>query len=419
MKQSALRLLCSFMVLFLFAETGSAQGPSIQDAPARGEKRTGFLEEGKILLDVRARYEWADQDALDASNAGTIRTRLGYQTADFRGFSGLIEMENTIAIDENGYDAYPGIQGKPGHTLIADPRNMELNRLHVSYTGSLGNLAAGRQRIILDNARFIGNVGWRQNEQTYDAITLLNKSLKNFSVYYGYLDQANRIFGENADLQTQRHFEMDTHLINLLYDGCPFGKIAGYAYLIKVENAPANSGDTFGAYFDGAYKLPTELTLSYRAEYALQKDNSGSPDGSSFDLDYYHLILGMTWKRINVGAGYESLDGDGLRGLGTPLATLHKFNGWADVFLNTPNTGLEDYYASTEVSFKNNIVLGVVFHSFEARKGGADYGEEYDLIGAWTINKHFKLTAKYADFNGDSTSFGDVQKFWMQLEMTY
>ena len=37
---------------------------------------------------------------------------------------------------------------------------------------------------------------------------------------------------------------------------------------------------------------------------------------------------------------------DGMYGFSTPLATLHKFNGWSDQFLTTPKEGLVDLYAS-------------------------------------------------------------------------
>ena len=35
----------------------------------------------------------------------------------------------------------------------------------------------------------------------------------------------------------------------------------------------------------------------------------------------------------------------------TPLATLHKFDGWADLFLTTPNKGLQDLYAGAAYRF--------------------------------------------------------------------
>jgi hypothetical protein len=59
----------------------------------------------------------------------------------------------------------------------------------------------------------------------------------------------------------------------------------------------------------------------------------------------------------------------------TPLATLHKFNGWADKFLVTPLEGLSDLY------FTAGGLIGPVkglatFHLFTAAEGGEELGHE-------------------------------------------
>ena len=110
--------LCCMSIL-ISTKTVIAEDASADDSHGWVENLADFLGEGKFLLNLRTRYEYADQEGLDVSNAGTVRTRLGYQTADFKGFSGLIEMENTIAIDENGYDGYPGAQGKSSHEKMS------------------------------------------------------------------------------------------------------------------------------------------------------------------------------------------------------------------------------------------------------------------------------------------------------------
>ena len=128
-------------------------------------------EYGKTLVNMRWRFEKVDQEGINNADAVTIRTRLGYQTPTFFGFSGLVEMENTIPFNSGTYTA-PGVTSN-NRAVIADPRNTELNRAQLSYTGLSDNtFVLGRQRIILDNWRFIGNVGWRQNEQPFDSITL-------------------------------------------------------------------------------------------------------------------------------------------------------------------------------------------------------------------------------------------------------
>ena len=53
----------------------------------------------------------------------------------------------------------------------------------------------------------------------------------------------------------------------------------------------------------------------------------------------------MEAKGWRIGGGYEVLgadDGAALTSFQTPLATLHKFQGWADKFLTTPPNGIRE-----------------------------------------------------------------------------
>ena len=125
---------------------------------------------GTVKLDMRARWEHADMDGLRPSNAATLRTRLGYATQSWEGLSLYGELENIAVADRDAY--YDGIPPNVrGRTLIADPPDTQVNQAYLMFNRPdwLGLKAiGGRQRILLDDARFIGNVGWRQNEQTYD-----------------------------------------------------------------------------------------------------------------------------------------------------------------------------------------------------------------------------------------------------------
>ena len=41
-------------------------------------------------------------------------------------------------------------------------------------------------------------------------------------------------------------------------------------------------------------------------------------------------------------------------------------------------------------------MLKAVYHQFEAENSGMDYGDEFDFLAIWKIDKHFKLLVKYA-----------------------
>ncbi len=379
-------------------------------APAKAGTFTEALTAGKAEVNMRLRYERVEQNnALKDADGLTLRTRLGYGSADYRGLRAYLEMENTSSLIED-FNSGPGGNGKSSYSVIADPDNSEVNQAYVSYSGIPdAHLKIGRQRMIWDNARFLGNVGWRQNEQTYDAVDFTNTTVPHLSLNYAYIDKVRNIFGADAD--------MSNHLIHASFDGLDFAALTLYGYFLEYNASSglrANSNRTLGGFIDGDYGAGSTRLL-YRAEYARQSDYA---DGNNaIDADYYHFILGGTAKGISVKFGYELLGADSFSGFETPLATKHAFNGWADIFLNTPVDGLQDRYLSVGGKFKGFKLLGV-YHDFRADKGGADYGSEIDLLAIKKFTKHYSAGIKYARYNADDFSV-DNDKFWLWAELKF
>jgi len=417
-------------VASVFAEVPSSTPPA---APASGVESffNGTLPEaftkGKFNVNVRARYEFVDQDNLPQdSNAGTIRTRFGFTTAPISGFQAMIEAENITALGgDNSYNA-AGSNGQPGRPVVADPETTEINQVWLGYTcTNIVSAKLGRQRIALDNHRFVGDVGWRQNMQTYDAVGATVTPAKDLNLYYGYVWQVNRVFGDVSGLPpANTDFESDSHLISASFSGCEFGKVTGYGYLLDLENdlGFGNSCATYGLSFVGSAPVSEKVKLDYRAEYALQSDYADAP--VAYDADYYTLELAANVKPLVFGAGYEVLGSDNGVGFKTPLATLHAFNGWADIFLNTPALGLQDLYGFAQVTLPAEIPLRAVYHKFDSDAGSADYGQEVDLIASKKFGKNWTALVKYAYYMGEDPVSGlpvdtDVQKFWAQVEFNF
>jgi hypothetical protein len=109
----------------------------------------------------------------------------------------------------------------------------------------------------------------------------------------------------------------------------------------------------------------------------------------------------------------------GRTGFSTPLATLHAFNGWADVFLNTPAAGLQDLYAFAQVTLPGAFPLRFVYHKFDADSGSGDFGQEFDVLLSRKLGKHWTALAKYAYYDAEDLPYTDVHKFWLQLEFNY
>lgn len=371
----------------------------------------------KPLLDARIRYENVDQPSLDA-DALTFRLRAGVE-ASLGHFSLLAEGEGTAAL-VNNYNAFPFAlpgeeQWRPDHSVIADPMNLELNRLQLQYKKDKTTLTLGRQRINIDDQRWVGSVGWRQNEQTFDAIRG-EASVGPVAADLTYAINQRTIFGTDAGPRTA----FDGHFI---FAGLSskVGPVQAkvFAYLLDYDESffLANSSQTYGFTLSTAVPLWDKAKLSLRASYARQSDYAENP--FNYAADYLSLDASTTLAGFSIAGGWEKLGSDNGRGLQTPMATLHKFNGWVDLFLTTPNTGLEDAYVSLSRKFEKVKALPglnavVAFHQFDSDDGDLEYGTEWDASVGFKLGRAAFL-AKFADFNAND--FGvDTRKIWLQAE---
>ena len=405
-------LLAATALLFL---SSAAAAQSSASAAETGNAKVGIAI--RPILEARARYEAVEAATLEA-DALTIRVRAGAE-ATFSRWSLLAEGEATAAPVKD-YNAFPfplpgENQWRPQHAVIPDPENLELNRLQLQYREQGSAVTIGRQRINLDDQRWVGSVGWRQNEQTFDAVRG-EVQVGPAAVDLTYAVSQRTIFGAEAGPRTG-------------YDGdfvfggisAPFGPFEGkvFAYLIDYDEAflMANSSATYGGIIGSSMPLGGGSKLAVRASYARQSDHGENP--FDYAADYWSFEGSTALAGFAVTAGWEHLGSDNGRAVQTPLATLHKFNGWADLFLVTPAAGLEDAYVSIGRKFGRlgplaALSANLTYHRFESAFGDVYYGTE------WNASTGFKLGSvglllKYADY--DAVDFGaDTRKLWLQAE---
>ena len=117
---------------------------------------------------------------------------------------------------------------------MADPPLTRVYQAWVAYSYSNYFTAkAGDQQINLDNQRFIGDVGWRQNMQTFDAASVGSQPLKDLNLYYAYVWDVHRVFGNVEGLPAANtDFNSHSHLINISYSGWNYGQFTAYSYLL-------------------------------------------------------------------------------------------------------------------------------------------------------------------------------------------
>ena len=377
---------------------------------------TDALTSGKASVDMRLRYETVDQDTANKdADAMTLRTRLSYTTGVVDGFSATLGMEDVrVVADMDEYnDATFGEYA--AKSVIADPETTELDQAFVQYKAGAWLAKAGRQVITLDGHRFVGHVGWRQNRQTFDGLTLAFSPSKDLTLKYAYISERNRIFAEEKDVDSA------DNLFNLAYK-TSLGSLTGYAYLLTED--PAGTAvdidiDTFGLSFKGA-AMSGEMKFLYALEYADQERDVG---GVTHDADYMLVEGGVMLAGITAKLGLEVLGSDkGTYGFATPLATGHKFNGWSDQFLATPNEGLEDMYLSLSTKLAGGK-LAFIYHDFstdESTASGDDMGDEINIIYARKYGKHYSAGIKYASYSkatatvsGGGSGASDTDKLWV------
>jgi len=359
----------------------------------------GAFTEGKADIDIRMRYEAVDDGnpLTEDADAATMRTRLGFTTGNYYDLQAHADFE----VVHTGGDFNSKTNGNTGYAVVADPKVEELNQAWLAYSGIDNNVfKLGRQRVILDNARFVGNVGWRQNEQTFDALAYINSSFDDVSILLAHVGQVNTILG--GSLNT------NTNLFNVGLDKTPIGKVSAYAYSIDLDDSSANDTLTLGARLKGSAS-----DFLYTVEYAQQSDTADNT--SDLSASYTLLEAGYKIGDTKFFIADEILGSDdGAASFQTLLATKHAFNGWADKFLTTPVDGLNDLYVKAVTKVGGFKLVGV-YHDFTSDNGSTDYGTELDLLVVKPIDKNIKALVKYSDYSADTFST-DTKKIWVSLE---
>lgn len=462
-----------------------------------------LFTEGNEDFWIRYRHEDVNEDRGGTPLAGTnsaeldsIRIQAGFTTARYKGFYGRFELEASNNLNDRSLNIGDDFRVPPppavnrlneGNAIIPDNKFGEVNEAYIGWRSGTGACAnspgfcdgktsfkVGRQTIIYDNHRWVGDVIWRQNNVSMNAFRFDNSSIKNLGVSYSYVNKVKRLFGASSIFDEWK-FD-DGHLINLSYTIPQFGRFTAYGYLLDFKDNPRTpfeegtgvappfvgpvsyDSDTFGVRFVGRHEIGDSLDLLTEFEWANQDPSNDADDTPTLDFqdnDYSNIELGLRFggQRVdNIGflpvgsptyqikVGREVLEGggDGSNALQTPLATVHAFNGWADKFVGgpggsaTPVGGLED----TSVTFqvlglfgdiigKNKIV--VAYHDYEADTtfGGtsriSDYGDELNLL--WGKPNMFGVKGllgaiKYADYDADDFDV-DTKKWWLLFQYRY
>lgn len=408
MKRNTVGLLSATALLLAAAPFAAAE---------ESDTIAGALAAGKAGVNIRARYENVDQDGFsENADALNARIRLTYRSGQWKGLSVYAEYDHIFHM-VNDFNSGAGTSPNKGqYPVVADPEGSDLNELYIDYKPAEDwNIRAGRQVIIFDNQRFVGPVGWRQNEQSFDGLKLTTKAIPNTDFTYSYIGYVRRIFGQTVDAGKNN---TDIHLFHGKVSINDTWSVTPYYYYIDNQDVAGFSTGTLGARLAGGVKAG-EGKVDLIAEFATQSDAANNP--VSYDVDY--AFLSALWSMENglgLGLAYESLGSDSstLQSFRTPLATLHAFQGWADMFLSTPAAGIDDLYATVKFKAGKWNLTGV-YHDFSANTGSGDYGTELDVSAGTKLGENYGILFKGAFFSSDNISYPDTNKFWIMFTANY
>jgi len=388
-----------------------------------------FGNGGAVKFDLNYRYENVNQNNVkapplrgiplpaagqpDTANGNTLRLRLGLLSPVFYGLQGYAEYQGNLAMQED----YNSLRNNNiGNSVIADPEESELDQLWISYAGIPDTvIKGGRQVIQLDDQRFIGNVGWRQLQQTFDSALITNKSINNLTINAGYIGKAKTITATNEGLTAP--------ILNVNYKFGDYGNLVGYAYWLDFTDPDVyfKSNQSYGIRFvnsEKPKKFFEHYSFLYTAEWSIQSDYQNSP--KDYTANRWNLMGGFSAYMFSFQGAMEQLDGVGKnKAFQTPLGTNFAFQGWADQFLVTPDDGIRDVFGTVTTKLDNDsIILSGIYHNFYDDTGNIHYGKEWDFRAIKKFGKHYSLLAQYAYYDADQYNT-DTQKIWLQANVNF
>jgi len=369
----------------------------------QADSLTNAITGGTVSLDLRPRYEFLSQAGKRDANAFTIQTLLGLTSKPIAGFSADLQFIDVAGI-VNQYNSL--INGKTNYAVIPDPQEANVNQAYMQYQGLGGLLIrVGRQDIALDDQRFVGDVGFRQTPQTYDAVSFQDDPTRSLGLYTAYIWRIKNILNENVPSQTylgEVHWQPSS-LFHIQGFGYWYGNqakssIPGAAACFLQGTAQVCNSQTLGIRIGGSIPISHKIQIPYDVTYAKQLPYDGG--SSLINTQYYHLSTGIHWSRIGVMANYMVMGSNrnGSYGFQTPLATKHAFNGWAEVFLTTPQAGLRSLYPT--VNYKIfSTTLQATYYDFQSAYQSLTYGHEFDLSAIHRFSRHWSAAVQYADYH--------------------
>ena len=398
----------------------------------------------KPYFQIRPRYETVHTEKspnVKDAKALTTRIKVGVKVNGIFQIDGLNAVLEGVDVEAlvDDYDKsikHDDTVGKNNYETVLDPDKARLTQAYISYTINKTTLFFGRKYVALDDHRFIGTVNWRQMPQSFGVVGIHDNTIKGLNILLAGIYERKGIIDKlNADWKADKM----PIVIDISYKIIPAVRVKAFGYLIT------DIHNTYGIRADGKIDLGNGLKFSYLGEYAVQRDpyeNDNKKTKPDIDTNYYRVAGNLAFNTGGIGTFFGGVEytyfGDKNNksaGFSTPLATLHKFEGWSDVLLKGSANGYDYGMKETKVSvgykhpvFGKFILSYLDFKSDKNPKTiGDNIGSEWDFAYAKGFGKHISLLLKGAVYNGKDgyvsggKTYGttDTTKYWVQLNFVY
>jgi len=369
-----------------------------------GNPSSGFV------VDLRYRYAGIETAGYaQPATANTLRATVGYLWSFAPSWNAYAEGTRVYGLFGDDYNT--GANGKTALPSEGDPPSSEISGAWLEYNDGTASARVGRQYVNLDNQRFFTSGMWRQNPQSFDALSIGWRLDGGTTLRYVYLNNVTRSVGHDYPDSNQSAWSLEGHLVHA-EQALPVGTLVGYGYFIKNGTQPKYSWRTQGLRWIGSRTLGA-TTLSWTIEGAQQHDWRNNPE--RYSAGYRMLEISYGIPRVNVKLGNEVLDGDGTTAFSSPYGSNHGFNGWASEFKNVPVNGLDDRYVGGFGKIARNWSWVVVWHDFFAERGGRRYGSEWNAGLTYAITRGLAAEIDYARYCSDGFAASE-RKLWATLE---
>jgi len=290
------------------------------------------------------------------------------------------------------------------------------------------SLKIGRQELVYDDQRLIGNLDWLQQARRHDA-AMLKYEYKTFLLHTAFAFNQNK---ENASGTIYNSTPAGNYTattnggsmyksLEMLYAGkkLAHGNIS-YLFLADqfskyhtdtLNNVPSKTFETgvwgratTGLYFTNSFNKVSTTASAY---YQFGKNANGQKLSAMLLSGYVQYGLS---KKFSAGAGVDYTTG-GSNGSTSntfdPLyGTPHKFWGLMDYFYAASGFGkggLTDYYIKSKYKASDKFQLTADLHQFSsaAKVSGYDkksFGQELDIVGSWSLTNMIFFEAGYSHF---------------------